>query len=160
VSDYFAAVLHRSPDGWSGEEIVLDDIEDLDSLVDEIRDRADGLALLFLEQDDEYFAIVRVDGDRDARTFISDLRAIDTFELAARIMEDEVPVEPVDTDDDDGPRPEAQPAGDESIVADLGVSAEALLELCGEEGLLPADVITAICAKAGCADVLEEVREV
>ncbi len=160
MSDYFAAVLHRSSDGWSGEEIVLDDVEDLDSLVDEIRDRADGLALLFLEQDDEYFAIVRVDGDRDARTFISDLRAIDTFELAARIMEDEVPVTPVDSEEEDGPRPEALPAGDESIVADLGVSAEALLELCAEEGLLPADVITAICAKAGCADVLEEVREV
>jgi hypothetical protein len=33
------------------------------------------------------------------------------------------------------------------------------VHLCGEEGLLPADVITRICAKAGCADVLEEIRE-
>lgn len=138
--------------------MILDEIEDLDSLVDEVRDRSDGLALLFVEEDDEYFALVRVDGDRDARTFISDVRAIDTFQLAARIMQDEVPIAPVD-DDDDSPPPETTPAGDPTIVADFGISSEDLVRLCGEEGLLPADVITAICAKAGCADVLEEVRE-
>lgn len=158
MSQYFAALLHRSPQGWSGEEMVLDDIQDLDSLVDEVRDRSDGLALLFVEEDDEYFAVVRVDGDRDARTFISDVRAIDTFPLAAWIMQDEVPIAPVD-DDDDTPPPETTPAGDPMIVADFGISSDDLVELCGEEGLLPADVITAICAKAGCADVLEEIRE-
>ena len=158
MSQYFAALIHRSSDGWRGEEMLLDDIEDLDGLVDEVRDRADGLALVFLEEDDEYFAVVRIDGDRDARTFISDVRAIDTFPLAARIMEDEVPIEPA-ADDDDSPPPVTIPAGDPTIVEDLGVSSAALIALCGEEGLLPADVITAICTKAGCADVLEEVRE-
>jgi putative tRNA adenosine deaminase-associated protein len=157
VSQYFAALIHRSADGWSGEEMLLDEIEDLDSLVEEVRDRADGLALLFLEEDDEYFAVVRVDGDSDARTFISDVRAIDAFPLAARIMEDEVSVAVVD--DDDSPPPAITPAGDPTIVADFGISSKALVELCGEEGLLPADVITAICAKAGCADVLEQIRE-
>lgn len=158
MSQYFAALIHRSSDGWRGEELLLDDVEDLDGLVDEVRDRADGLALVFLEEDDEYFAVVRIDGDRDARTFISDVRAIDTFPLAARIMEDEVPIAPA-ADDDDSPPPVTVPAGDPTIVEDLGVSPEALIALCSEEGLLPADVITAICAKAGCADVLEEVRE-
>ncbi|MEP7053794.1 MAG: tRNA adenosine deaminase-associated protein [Actinomycetota bacterium] len=158
MSQYFAALIHRSTDGWSGEEMVLDDIEDLDGLVDEVRDRTDGLALLFLEEDDEYFALVRIDGDRDARTFISDVRAIDSFPLAARIMEDEVPITPAE-DDEDSPPPATIPAGDPTIVEDLGISSADLVELCGEEGLLPADVITAICAKAGCADVLEEIRE-
>lgn len=159
MSQYFAALIHRSPSGWSGEELVLDDIEDLDGLVDDLRDRTAGLALLFLEEDDEYFAVVRVDGDRDARTFISDVRAIDTFPLAARIMEDEVPIAPVETDDEDAPTPTITPAGDPTIVEDLGTSPEALVALCSEEGLLPADVITRICVKAGCADVLEEIRE-
>jgi len=158
VSQYFAALIHRLSNGWAGEELVLDEIEDLDGVVDEVRDRSEGLALLFVEEDDEYFAVVRVDGDRDARTFISDVRAIDTFPLAARIMEDEIPVAPPQ-DDDDSPPPATTPAGDPTIVADLGISAEALIELCGEEGMLPADVITAICLKAGCADVLEEIRE-
>lgn len=158
MSQYFAALIHRSSDGWSGEELVLDDIEDLDSLVDDLRDRSEGLALLFLEEDDEYFAIVRVEGDRDVRTFISDVRAVDSFPLAARIMEDEVPIAPIE-DDDDSPTLATTPAGDPTIVADLGTSSDDLVELCGEEGLLPADVITAICAKAGCADVLEKIRE-
>lgn len=159
MSQYFAALIHRSDDGWSGEELVLDDIEDLDALVDVVRDRTDGLALLFVEEDDEYFAVVRVDGDRDARTFISDVRAIDIFPLAARIMEDEVALPVVDDDDEDSPPAATTPAGDPTIVEDLGVSSDDLVELCAEEGLLPADVITAICAKAGCVDVLEEIRE-
>ena len=158
MSQYFAALIHRSPEGWSGEEIVLDEIEDLDGVVDEIRDRSEGLALLFLEEDDEYFAVVRVDGDRDTRTFISDVRAIDLFPLAAKIMEDEVPVDPAE-DGEDIPPASITPAGDPSIVSDLGISSDELVALCGEEGKLPADVITAICAKAGCADVLEEIRE-
>lgn len=160
MSQYFAAVLAEVDGSWSGREIDLDEFEDLDSVVDALRDIADrGRALMFLEQDDEYFLIVRVDGDRDARTFISDVRAIDTFAMAAMIMEDEVPVvRPVD-DDDDSPRAEGQPAGDGSILADLGVSEERLLDLCGEEGRLPADVITAVCEKIGCVDVLEEIRE-
>ena len=158
MSQYFAALINRSPEGWSGEEMNLDDIEDLDGLVDEVRERSEGLALLFVEEDDEYFAVVRVDGDRDARTFISDVRAIDVFPLAARIMQDEVPVTPPD-EEENSPPPSITPAGDPTIVTDLGISSAQLVELCGEEGMLPADVITAICAKVGCADVLEEIRE-
>ena len=37
-----------------------------------------GTALFFLEENDEYLAIVRVDGDGDPRTFISDGRAVGT----------------------------------------------------------------------------------
>jgi putative tRNA adenosine deaminase-associated protein len=160
LSQYFAAVLARVDGSWSGREIDLDDFEDLDGVADALRDLAEGgLALLFLEQDDEYFLIIRVDGDGDARTFISDVRAIDLFPTAAMIMEDEVPVVRAVDDDDDSPRPEGQPAGDSTILADLGLSEERLLRLCGEEGRLPADVITAACEKAGCADVLEEIRE-
>jgi putative tRNA adenosine deaminase-associated protein len=161
VSQYFAALVARRGTKWSGSELDVEEHEDLDAVVDAIRDEADGeLALLFVEQGDEYFLVVRVDSDGDARTFISDVRAIDMFPLAAMIMEDEVPViRPDDDDDEDSVRPESQPAGDGKILADLGLSEEQLLELCGEEGMLPADVITAACEKAGCADVLEEIRE-
>jgi putative tRNA adenosine deaminase-associated protein len=160
VSQYFAALVARRDGAWSGSELDVEEYEDLDGVVEAIRDEADGgLALLFLEQGDEYFLVVRVDGDGDARTFISDVRAIDTFPLAAMIMEDEVPVVRPDDDDEDSPRPEAQPAGDPTVLADLGISEDQLLELCVEEGKLPADVITAACDKAGCADVLEAIRE-
>jgi putative tRNA adenosine deaminase-associated protein len=74
-------------------------------------------------------------------------------------MEDEVPVVRPADDEEDSPRPEGQPAGDPTILADLGVPEDLLLQLCAEEGQLPADVITIACEKAGCADVLEEIRE-
>jgi hypothetical protein len=30
--------------------------------------------------------------------------------------------------------------------------------VCVEEGLLPADVVSALCERAGCLDVLDEIR--
>jgi putative tRNA adenosine deaminase-associated protein len=159
---YFAAALAQSPQGWTGREIDLENVEDLDSLVELLRDFADGTTVLFfLEEDDEYVAIVRVDGDGDPRTFISDDRAIATSPHAALLMEDVAPPEDVevDEDDDEGTRPDAEVAGDVDIVASYGVSGDTLVELCATEGMLPADIVTAICEKAGCADVLDEIRE-
>ncbi|HVF19526.1 MAG TPA: tRNA adenosine deaminase-associated protein [Mycobacteriales bacterium] len=160
MSTHFAAVLARTSKGWIGREVDMTAIADLDELADEMRDVAGGgTAVLFLEEDDEYLAIVRVDGDKDPRTFISDDRAVGTSALAELVMQDIVPPEPVDEDDDDeGIKPEPEAVGDTEIVADLGISSAALLDLCAEEGYLPSDMMTAICEKAGCVDVLEEVR--
>jgi putative tRNA adenosine deaminase-associated protein len=144
---YFAAALAQSPDGWAARDVDMDTVEDLDSLVELLRDVAEGgTALFFLEEDDEYLAVVRVDGDADPRTFISDDRAIGTSARAALIMEDVAPPEEADEDDDDeGTRPDAEVAGDADIVATYGVPAERLVELCHTEGMLPADIVTAIC---------------
>jgi putative tRNA adenosine deaminase-associated protein len=159
---YFAVALAHSPEGWTGREVDLEDVEDLDSLVELLRDVADsGSVLFFLEEDDEYVAVIRIDGDGDPRTFISDDRAVATSAHAGLIMEDVAPpddVEP-DEDEDEGTRPDAEVAGDVEIVASFGISAERLVELCATEGMLPADIVTAICEKAGCGDVLDEIRE-
>ena len=90
--------------------------------------------------------------------FLSDRRAVQASELAALLWQDDE--EPVDAEDaDENIRPVAEPVGDAAIVADLGTPADQLLSLCAEEGLLPADVLTAVCERAGCLDVLEELRE-
>ena len=159
---YFAAALAQSDDGWSGREIDMDAIEDLDSLVETLRDLNEGgTVLFFLEEDDEYLAIVRIDGDGDPRTFISDDRAVGTSARAALIMEDVAPPDEADADEDDdeGTRPDAEVAGDVEIVASFGVTSDKLVELCATEGMLPADIVTAICEKAGCADALDALRE-
>lgn len=159
---YFAAALVQADDGWSGREIDMETVEDLDTLVELLRDLAEGkTAIFFLEEDDEYVAIVRVDGDGDPRTFISDDRAIATSAHAALVMEDVAPPEEAEAeeDDDEGTRPDAEVAGDVEIVASLGISAESLMELCATEGMLPADIVTAICEKAGCAEALDDLRE-
>ena len=60
---HFAAALSRRPSGWSGEELDLKEVEDLDGVVEEMRRYGDDaeIQLMFIEEDDEWFAIVRVD---------------------------------------------------------------------------------------------------
>ena len=80
---YFAAALARTEQGWTGVELDLDEVEDLEALADLLRDLTGdgpGPALLLLEEDDEHLAIVRVDGGAgslaEPRVFLSDRRAV------------------------------------------------------------------------------------
>ncbi|GAC1444261.1 MAG: tRNA adenosine deaminase-associated protein [Mycobacteriales bacterium] len=164
---YFAAALARTGQSWTGVEVDLDEIEDIEALTDLMRDLTGdsaGPALLMLEEDDEYVAIVRVDGGAtgldEPRVFLSDRRAVQGSDVAAMLWEEADPDEDTEVDDEDeGTRPIAEPVGDTELLADLGTPGAQLVELCAEEGLLPADVLTAVCERAGCAQVLEELRE-
>jgi putative tRNA adenosine deaminase-associated protein len=173
---HFAALAAKTDDGWHSSEVELDGLADIDEVAEIMRDASvdEGPVLLFVEQDDEWFAIVRVDGAGEPRTFISDARVVPGSPLAALVFE-EVPedvVEDVDVsldddDDDDvdvdepeepAARPDAEPRGVSDVLADLGISASQLLAMCAEEGMLPADVITAICERLGCAEEIEVYR--
>jgi putative tRNA adenosine deaminase-associated protein len=172
---YFAAVLARRPSGWSADEIDLKDVEDLDGVIEEIRavgdDEAD-LQLLFVEEDDEWFAVVRVDEDGDPRVFLSDGRAMETSQLGALFGEAADVVGPSDDadldgedegeededDEDEAVSTTGEPVGDSELLSDLGTSSSQLLKLCAEEGQLPADIISVICESAGCAEVLDALR--
>ena len=165
---YFAAALARTDQGWTGVELDLSEVDDLEVLTDLLRDLTGdgaGPALMMLEEDDEYVGLVRVDGGAggldEPRVFLSDRRAVQQSEVAAMLWEAaEVPeTDDDDDDDDEGTRPIAEPVGDTALLADLGTSAELLLETCAEEGLLPADVLTVLCERAGCLDALEQLRE-
>ncbi len=161
---YFAVSLARTESGWVGEEVDLDDVDDLEVLADQLRDLTEegpGPALLLLEEDDEYVAVVRVDGGGSAlaepRVFLSDRRAVQASGVAAMLWEQAEAGD--DDDEDEGNRPVAEPVGDAGLLSDLGTSADDLVALCAEEGLLPADVHTAVCERAGCLDVLESLRD-
>lgn len=163
---YTATVLTRRGPTWTGQDLDLAEAEDLDGVVDLLRDLAapGATTLLFVEEDDEYIGIVRFDGEEDPRAFISDRRAVETYELAGRVFGDTVPVDETDPDpdpeedEDTGGLADAVPAGDADLLADLGTPVADLLRLCAEEGMLPSDVTYTVCEKAGCVDVLEEVR--
>jgi putative tRNA adenosine deaminase-associated protein len=170
-----ASALARIDAAWFGDDVSLDELEDLDSVVEMLRevigDDAD-TGLLFVEEDDEWLAVLRIDADGDPRVFISDSRVVATSEVAALLAEgaiDLVAAEeeetPGDEDDDEGDGDDAEvalvdgdPAGDTSLMSDLGTSAARLLALCAEEGALPSDIIAALCESAGCLDVLEKLR--
>lgn len=166
---YFAAALARTEDGWTGRELDFDDIGDIEDLADTLRDFSgdDGsTALLLFEENDEYVAVVRVDGGAsglgEPRVFLSDRRAVLASDVAALLWED-VDTAPSDDEDEDeedeGTRPVAEPVGDAALLSELGTSADDLLRLCAEEGLLPADVLTGVAERGGFLDVLDGLRE-
>jgi hypothetical protein len=137
---YYASALARTGDKWTGQELDLSEVEDLDGLIDEMRRGAEDadVVVLFVEEDDEWFGIVR-DDDSDPRAFLSDGRV-------------------VDDEEEETIRIAGDPIGDPELLADLGTSAKRLLALCAEEGQLPADIISSLCESAGCLDALEELR--
>jgi len=176
---YFAAAVARGPDGWATAELDLAGAADVDEVADRLRDvepEAD-VALLFVEADDLYLAILRLDDGEDLRVFASDAAFADESRLGALLigelqppaLEIEEPPEaaegeePEPAEEEESERPPldtgADPVGDADLLADLGVPAQQLLALCAHEGLMPADVTAEVCQVIGCGDQVEELRE-
>jgi putative tRNA adenosine deaminase-associated protein len=192
---YFAAALTRSTggaangNGWTAFEMSLTDASDVEDVADRLRDvdpDAD-VSLLFVESDDSYLVIMRLDGGEDMRVFGSDtafaeesrlgslllgemgrpgleLESIELAgtDLAGTALEEEAEESTVDTEDPLAATPlatDAEPAGDADLLADLGVSAGKLLQLCAHDGMLPSDVTAEVCQAIGCGDEVEELRE-
>ncbi|MBV2152987.1 tRNA adenosine deaminase-associated protein [Kitasatospora sp. SUK 42] len=176
---YFAAVLARTEDGWDVSETELDDVETLADLADLARDSAqdDDSVLIFIEQEDSWFAIVRVDGEDDPRIFVSDGAAaarssygsVLTDELVDQAGESEFgdldhlldeDEEAEDQDDEDadarGGVP-VGPLGDAHLLTEFGLAGDELLALSGE-GAVPGDALEEIAEALGCGEVLEAVR--
>ncbi|WP_205752510.1 tRNA adenosine deaminase-associated protein [Cryptosporangium phraense] len=161
VVSYFAAALVRPRRGWVAAELDLDEIEDADAAADllrEVEPDAD-LALLFVEADDEYLVVLRLDGGDELRVFGSDASFADESRVGAALLVDlEEADVPAADDDDEESDVMSQPVGDTDLLADVGVSARDLLALCAHEGMLPSDVMLEISRKVGAADALTELR--
>ena len=172
---YFAAAVVRGSDGWAAAEIELNGAADVDEIADRLRDvdpDAD-VSLLFVESDDAYLAILRLDDGEDLRVFGSDSAFAEESRLGALLLGeveepaleiDEVAAENAEPTEEEpeepAAEPDADPVGDPDLLADLGVAAQRLLALCAHEGMLPSDVTAEICQALGCGDELEELREV
>jgi putative tRNA adenosine deaminase-associated protein len=175
---YFAAAVVRNTSGWTAAEVDLGGVADIDEVADRLRDvdPAAKLSLLFVESDDVYLVILRLDEGDDLRVFGSDSAFVEESRLGALLIGDlKAPVPGID--DVDAPAagaaaapgdeeseqpaadPDADPVGEADLLADLGVSARELLALCAHEGLLPADVTAEIAQILGFGDEIEELRE-
>ncbi|MET7618864.1 hypothetical protein [Streptomyces sp. NPDC005408] len=178
---YFAALLARTQDGWEASDTELDDVETLSDLTDLAREASvdEDTVLVYIEQEDAWFGVLRVEGEEDPRIFVSDAAAaarssygeILTNELLGG--DDDDPADDLDTLDLDGTEdgePEddeaddevgesgsaaelvpAGPVGDRDILLDLGLSEKELLAL-------DTDALLEIADALGAADVLETVR--
>jgi putative tRNA adenosine deaminase-associated protein len=186
---YFAALLARTEDGWDVSETDLDDVETLADLADLAREAAEDeeTVLVFIEQEDAWFAVVRVDGEDDPRVFVSDAAAASrssygelvlTDELLGREGDDELgdldhlvaelddedteDAENEDDDEDSADDAGAQgipsgPLGDAGLLIDFGFGAKELMDLAAE-GSVPGDALSEIAEALGCGEVLEAVR--
>ncbi len=173
---YFAAAVVREKGGWTAAEMNLRGAADVDEVAERLRDVAPDadLSLLFVEADDTYLVILRLDEGEDLRVFGSDSAYAEESRLGALLvgdlktsvtgLDDTEEARPVATGDDDNEQPavdpEADPVGEADLLTDLGIPAQRLLALCTHEGMMPADVTAEVCQVLGCVDEVEELREV
>jgi putative tRNA adenosine deaminase-associated protein len=172
----FAAAVTREAKVWSAAELDLSGAADIEEITDRLRDVAPEaeVSLLFVESDDAYLAILRLDEGEDLRVFGSDAVFAEESRLGALLLGDiEEPALDLDAvaddaaDDEDEeeadepptPTGDVEPVGDAELLADLGVPAHRLLELCAQEGMLPADITAEVGQAIGAGDEIEELRE-
>jgi putative tRNA adenosine deaminase-associated protein len=172
----FAAAVTREAKVWSAAELDLSGAADIEEITDRLRDVAPEaeISLLFVESDDAYLAILRLDEGEDLRVFGSDSIFAEESRLGALLLgeieEPALDIEEVAADaavddeeeaDDEPPAPggDVEPVGDADLLADLGVPSHRLLELCSQEGMLPADITAEVCQAIGAGDEIEELRE-
>ncbi|GGT22054.1 tRNA adenosine deaminase-associated protein [Streptomyces purpureus] len=178
---YFAALLARTEDGWKASDTELDDVETLSDLTELAREASvdEDTVLVYIEQEDAWFGLVRVEGEEDPRIYVSDAASaarssygeILTNELLGADRDGDDDLDALDLDgtedgepdaddtegdDEDGPEGAveavpAAPVGDREILGDLGLSEKELLAL-------DTDALTEIAEALGAGEVLESVR--
>ncbi|GIH71177.1 tRNA adenosine deaminase-associated protein [Sphaerimonospora thailandensis] len=156
-SNLFSAAFTRAGGRWTGAEVDLGEAEIADDLGDAAQEAlglsGDELVLLCVEVEDEWFAVVRYEDDFDPRVFISDAHAA-TADPLGEIFGELAGV----AVDGDAPDLGIRPVGDLELLTDFSLSAEELLELSMEEGVLPADILSLIAERLGFADELDRLR--
>jgi putative tRNA adenosine deaminase-associated protein len=148
---YFSVTFARNEAGWIGTEIDLTEVAGVDDITDIMRETAVETAgdtvVLLVEQEDEWFAVVRLDDGEDPRVFLSDPRATLTSDLARMLHEQIGDIDEVPTED---------PVGDPELLADFGIEAARLTEL--GERTLPGDALSVIAERAGFAEDYDRLR--
>ena len=184
---YFTALLVPNGRSWSAREADLGGVASLDDLVDTVRGEVDtATGLVVLEREDEWFALVRVDGEDDARVFVSDLPAARASTFGGVFADPDVwsdagslraaGLVPPGLDDsyssgfDDyeesapvaeehAPKVTEVPwAGDLSLLEDLGVGGESLKAIVEADADDPARALTELGERVGFLDLLETLR--
>jgi putative tRNA adenosine deaminase-associated protein len=174
---YFAAAVVRAAGHWAASEVSLAEAADVEDVADRLRDAdpSADVSLLFVESDDVYLTILRLDGGEDLRVFSSDAGFAGESRVGALLLGDH-PRSSIEIDAeltapgapdaeppmgarDPGSPSTVEPAGDPTLLADLGVTAARLLSLCADDELEPADITAELCMTIGAGDEIEELRE-
>lgn len=149
---YFAAVFAQTASGWLATEADLAQSEQPEDVTDLLREAAmeapAELVVLLVEENDAWFGVVRVDGEDDPRVFLSDAaaaRAGGLGELIAELITDGL-----------APAKDGDPAGDPTLLTELGTGEDRLLGL--SDRAVPTDALSDLAEQAGFADELDSLR--
>ena len=170
---YFTAVIARAGASWRSRDVEVDDADTLDDLAEGLRAVAvgDQPVLAVIEHEDEWFALVRVDGDDEPRLFVSDLAAASRSHYGP-LLAPAADVDSADEIDDageegdeeeDGDREDEEPkiaawAGESDLLEDLGVSGRTLRKLVEENSDDPGTVLGEVGEVVGFVELLDALR--
>lgn len=143
---YFAAVFAQTPQGWVGAEAMLAEADHVDDVTDLMREAAvesygDPVVLL-IEQDDDWFAVVRLDGEDEPHAYVSAVREDRLGSLFQQLV---------------GEVPDGDPGGDPALLEDLGLEAKQLSDL-GDRAL-PGDALLTVAEHAGFGEEFDRLRD-
>ena len=154
TSGDFCIAVYREDSAWEAEVLPVAVIGSFDSIIHALRQQPSiggvfGLAAV----GDDFFVIIRVTGG-NISVFLSDLTASVDWPLAKQVLEYlDIPV-PYDEDLD-----QVLPAGDLSILADLGVDEMELCALSGDLDLFPDEVLASLARRVGFGAAFDRALE-
>lgn len=148
----FAVAAYTEDGVWTVTPLALRGETDLAEVIHSLRrypGEAGVVGMVSVAED--FFILLRVLGGR-TRMLISDVTAATEWPLARQVVDElDLPL----ADDDD----EQVPAGDLGIVADLGMSASDLGELCDDVDLYPEEMLEEIAEALGFGTQFHEAIE-
>lgn len=149
-----ALAAWREDDGWHVQELVPSAGRSVQALVAAVRRFGTGTdaragALGAVVVDEDFFVLVRVTAS-GVRVLLSDATAADEYDLAADVLDHLRLPAPAD---DDLP----VPAGDLTVLADLGMHPVDLEVLLAEDELYPDEMLSDIARAVGFAEAYDEV---
>lgn len=146
----FAVVVYREEDVWEAEVLPTALTENLDGLIQALRQQPGiGGAIGLAAVGDDFFVALRVLGNQ-VSVFLSDVTASVDWPLARQVLDHlGIPI-PEDEDLD-----QVLPVGDMSIFADLGVDEMEIGALSGDLDLFPDEVLASLARRIGFGHALE-----
>jgi putative tRNA adenosine deaminase-associated protein len=148
----FAIAAYREDGEWQVGAMPPRAADDLETLLKALRQLpGDTGAMGLVSVDEDHFVLARVQGS-GVRLLLSDVTAATAWPLARSVV-DHLGLPAPDDDDD------YQPAGDMSILADLGLAAMDLGALIDHDDLYPDEMLGDIADQAGFGSEFASVLE-
>jgi putative tRNA adenosine deaminase-associated protein len=146
----FAVAVNRDEGEWTVSALPAQAATALDVLLRTLAQLPSEVGTIgMVSVDEDFFVLARVSGAH-VRLLLSDVGAATESPLARAVVE-HLALPPPDDDDD-----QVQPAGDLSILSDLGLPAMELGAICDDNELYPDELLADIATRLGFGAAFEE----